>query len=85
VWRQNNARTNGKFVTYEAKNISTEMSFLEMFDVVNEDLTRKGEEPIAFDQDCREGICGMCSMFINGLCTWAAGRCRDLPTAHAQL
>jgi len=66
VWRHNNARTNGKIVTYEAKNISTEMSFLEMFDVVNEELTRKGEEPIAFDHDCREGICGMCSMFING-------------------
>lgn len=66
VWRQSNGRTAGKFVTYEAKNISTEMSFLEMFDVVNEELTRKGEVPIAFDHDCREGICGMCSMHING-------------------
>lgn len=66
VWRQKDANTPGKMVSYEAKNISPDMSFLEMFDVVNEDLTKKGEDPIAFDHDCREGICGMCSMYING-------------------
>ncbi|MBX9850821.1 MAG: succinate dehydrogenase/fumarate reductase iron-sulfur subunit [Cytophagaceae bacterium] len=66
VWRQKDARSKGQFVNYEAKNISPDMSFLEMFDVVNEDLIKKGEEPIAFDHDCREGICGACSMYVNG-------------------
>jgi len=66
VWRQKNAKTKGQLVTYNVKDISPEMSFLEMFDVLNEDLLRQGQEPIAFDHDCREGICGMCSMFING-------------------
>jgi succinate dehydrogenase iron-sulfur subunit len=66
VWRQKNRNAEGQFVDYEAKGISTEMSFLEMLDVVNEGLIHKGEEPIAFDHDCREGICGMCSLFING-------------------
>jgi len=66
VWRQKNAKTTGQLVTYNVKDISPEMSFLEMFDVLNEDLLRQGQEPIAFDHDCREGICGMCSMFING-------------------
>ena len=66
VWKQKNSNTAGRFETYEAKNISTEMSFLEMFDVLNEELIKEGKEPIAFDHDCREGICGMCSMYING-------------------
>ncbi len=66
VWRQKNAQDAGKMVTYPANNISPDMSFLEMLDVVNEDLIRKGEEPIHFDHDCREGICGMCSLYING-------------------
>src|SRR5262245_18887766 len=66
VWRQKNATTQGQFVTYEAKDISPEMSFLEMLDIVNEDLMRRGEEPIAFDHDCREGICGSCGLVING-------------------
>lgn len=66
VWRQKDARSAGKLVTYEANDISPDMSFLEMIDVVNESLTKKGEDPIAFDHDCREGICGMCSMYING-------------------
>jgi succinate dehydrogenase / fumarate reductase iron-sulfur subunit len=66
VWRQKNAQDKGKFVTYEVKDISADMSFLEMFDVLNEELIGKNEEPIAFDHDCREGICGMCSMYING-------------------
>lgn len=66
VWRQQNANDKGKFVTYYVTGISSDMSFLEMFDVLNEELISKGEEPIAFDHDCREGICGMCSMYING-------------------
>ncbi|HTA28722.1 MAG TPA: succinate dehydrogenase/fumarate reductase iron-sulfur subunit [Bacteroidia bacterium] len=66
VWRQKNAKDKGGFVTYKVNDISTDMSFLEMFDVLNEELISKGEEPIAFDHDCREGICGMCSMYING-------------------
>ena len=66
VWRQKDARSPGGFVTYEVKNISPDMSFLEMLDTLNEELIGRGEEPIAFDHDCREGICGMCSLVING-------------------
>jgi succinate dehydrogenase / fumarate reductase iron-sulfur subunit len=66
VWRQQNASDKGKFVTYNVKDVSPDMSFLEMFDVLNEQLNNAGDEPIAFDHDCREGICGMCSMYING-------------------
>lgn len=66
VWRQQNANSKGAFKTYELPHVSSDMSFLEMFDVLNNDLVTKGEEPIAFDHDCREGICGMCSMYING-------------------
>jgi succinate dehydrogenase / fumarate reductase iron-sulfur subunit len=66
VWRQRNSKENGKLETYQVKNISSEMSFLEMFDVLNEQLVAENKEPIAFDHDCREGICGMCSMYING-------------------
>src|SRR5215472_13800064 len=67
VWRQKNARSEGRFVTYEAPGISPDMSFLEMLDVVNERLTTEGEDPIAFDHDCREGICGTCGVVINGM------------------
>ena len=66
VWRQANSKEKGAFVSYEVKDVSTEMSFLEMFDVLNEKLIREGQDPIAFDHDCREGICGSCSMYING-------------------
>ena len=66
VWRQANQNSEGQYVTYEVKDISSEMSFLEMFDVLNERLINEGKDPIAFDHDCREGICGMCSMHING-------------------
>jgi len=66
VWRQKNKNEKGRFVTYQAKEISEDMSFLEMLDVVNEENTKKGEDPIYFDHDCREGICGMCSLVING-------------------
>ncbi len=67
VWRQKKAGRPGRFVEYQARNIIPDMSFLEMLDVVNEELTGRGEEPIAFDSDCREGICGMCSLVINGV------------------
>src|SRR5499425_2346975 len=66
VWRQKNKNDRGSFETYQVKDISSEMSFLEMFDVLNERLISEGHEPIAFDNDCREGICGTCSMYING-------------------
>src|SRR6266852_3536724 len=67
VWRQKNASTAGVLETYEAKDVLEDMSFLEMLDVVNEGLISQGAEPIAFDSDCREGICGMCSLVINGI------------------
>lgn len=67
VWRQNGPDDKGRLDTYHAKNISKDMSFLEMLDVVNEGLSKKGQDPIAFDSDCREGICGMCGAMINGL------------------
>jgi succinate dehydrogenase / fumarate reductase iron-sulfur subunit len=67
VWRQKDRTTAGRMVNYDVKDVSPDMSFLEMLDVLNEELTGKGEEPIAFDHDCREGICGSCSMVINGM------------------
>ncbi|WP_000364421.1 succinate dehydrogenase/fumarate reductase iron-sulfur subunit [Leptospira interrogans] len=66
VWRQKSGETKGKIVDYNAKDISPNMSFLEMLDVVNEELITKGEDPIAFEHDCREGICGSCNLMING-------------------
>lgn len=67
VWRQSSGAANGRFVEYQAKGVSEEMSFLEMLDTVNEELIGRGEEPIAFDHDCREGICGACGMVIDGV------------------
>ena len=66
IWRQKNAQEKGSFLDYTAKSISGDMSFLEMMDVVNQDLIQQGQEAVEFDHDCREGICGMCSMVING-------------------
>jgi succinate dehydrogenase / fumarate reductase iron-sulfur subunit len=66
IWRQRGPQDKGRMVTYQATDVSPDMSFLEMLDVLNERLTLEGEEPVAFDHDCREGICGMCSMVING-------------------
>lgn len=66
VWRQKNKESKGAFKIYAIDHVSEDMSFLEMIDVLNESLVKKGEEPIAFDHDCREGICGMCSLYING-------------------
>ena len=67
VWRQPNSQAAGRFVDYAAQNVLPEMSFLEMLDVMNETLVKQGDEPIAFDHDCREGVCGSCGMMINGL------------------
>jgi len=66
IWRQKNSQEKGEMVSYNIEDISPDMSFLEMMDVLNEQLTLKGVDPVAFDHDCREGICGSCSMFING-------------------
>ncbi|MFN5629364.1 MAG: succinate dehydrogenase/fumarate reductase iron-sulfur subunit [Bacteroidota bacterium] len=66
IWRQKNTSATGKFVDYQISDVNADMSFLEMMDVLNDELVRKGEEPVVFDHDCREGICGMCSMYING-------------------
>jgi succinate dehydrogenase / fumarate reductase iron-sulfur subunit len=67
IWRQKNASEPGRFVTYEKDNVSPDMSFLEMLDALNRELTAKGEEPVAFESDCREGICGTCSLVIDGV------------------
>jgi succinate dehydrogenase / fumarate reductase iron-sulfur subunit len=67
IWRQRNAHDKGRMVRYEAPNVNAHMSFLEMLDVLNEDLVAKGEEPVAFDHDCREGICGSCGSMLNGV------------------
>jgi len=67
IWRQRNAAEQGRMVRYEVPNVSEHMSFLEMLDVLNEDLIGKGEDPVAFDHDCREGICGMCGCMVNGV------------------
>ncbi len=66
VWRQNGPKEKGRFETFKVNNISTDSSFLEMMDILNEQLISENKEPIAFDHDCREGICGMCSLYING-------------------
>ncbi len=66
VWRQRGPKEKGGFKTYKLKDISTDTSFLEMLDILNEQLIEKGEEPVVFDHDCREGICGMCSLYVNG-------------------
>ncbi len=66
IWRQNGPNVKGRMVDYQIDGVESDMSFLEMLDLLNEKLIAKGEEPVAFDHDCREGICGMCSLYING-------------------
>ena len=66
IWRQKNSKSKGEVETYKVSDVSPDSSFLEMLDVLNEELVNKGVEPVAFDHDCREGICGMCSLYING-------------------
>ena len=82
IWRQKNAQDKGKLVEYKVADISDHMSFLEMMDVLNEQLVNKGEEPVAFDHDCREGICGMCSLYINGE---AHGPDREITTCQLHM
>ena len=82
IWRQKNAHSQGKFVDYTVENISPDTSFLEMLDILNNDLIHKGEEPVVFDHDCREGICGMCSLHING---HAHGPDEDITTCQLNL
>jgi succinate dehydrogenase / fumarate reductase iron-sulfur subunit len=81
VWRQNGPNAPGEMKTYQATNVNPDMSFLEMLDVVNQDLIGRGEEPIAFDHDCREGICGMCDLMINGV---AHGPRRMMPSGKRE-
>ena len=82
IWRQKNANDKGKMVDYPLDNVSPDMSFLEMLDVLNNELIEKGQEPIAFDHDCREGICGMCSLYINGE---AHGPGREITTCQLHM
>lgn len=82
IWRQKNAKAEGKMVEYPLDGIEGDMSFLEMLDVLNEGLINKGEEPVSFDHDCREGICGSCSLFINGE---AHGPDRGIPTCQLHM
>jgi succinate dehydrogenase / fumarate reductase iron-sulfur subunit len=82
IWRQKNAQDKGKMVTYPLDGIEADMSFLEMLDVLNEGLINKGDEPVSFDHDCREGICGSCSLFINGE---AHGPDRGIPTCQLHM
>ncbi len=82
IWRQKNAQDKGKLVEYKVTEISDHMSFLEMMDVLNEQLVNTGEEPVAFDHDCREGICGMCSLYINGE---AHGPDREITTCQLHM
>ncbi len=83
VWRQDGPNASGRFETYYAKDITTHMSFLEMLDVVNEELIENGKLPIAFDHDCREGICGTCGMVINGVAHGPSKAHDRLPAPHA--
>ena len=72
VWRQKNAKAKGHFETYHVTDVEEDASFLEMLDILNDQLIRKGVEPIAFDHDCREGICGACSLYVDGP-PWSLG------------
>jgi succinate dehydrogenase / fumarate reductase, iron-sulfur subunit len=82
VWRQNSAKEKGRFETYEIENISQGSSFLEMLDILNDKLIREGKDPVAFDHDCREGICGMCSIYVNGR---AHGPDREVTTCQLHM
>ena len=83
VWRQKSQSSKGAIETYHLSDISEDMSFLEMFDVLNDKLIRDKKDPIAFDHDCREGICGMCSMFINGEAHGPGAKCHNLSVTYA--
>lgn len=82
IWRQENAKAKGAFATYDLDGVSPEMSFLEMLDLLNDNLIAEGKEPVAFDHDCREGICGSCGMYING---YPHGPVRGITTCHLSM
>lgn len=84
IWRQRGPKEKGAFQTYSLDGVSTDSSFLEMLDVLNEKLISENQEPVVFDHDCREGICGMCSLYINGILT-ARHRRNDLSVTYAQI
>ena len=83
IWRQKDAKTKGQFETVKINDVSPDMSFLEMLDIVNEEQMKQGKEGFAFDHDCREGICGMCSLVINGMPHGPDDH--HLPASHAQV
>jgi succinate dehydrogenase / fumarate reductase iron-sulfur subunit len=83
IWRQQNATASGSFITYQVKDVTPDMSFLEMLDALNEDLLSKEEPPVAFEHDCREGICGSCGFLINGVAHGGPAGYYHLPTLHA--
>ena len=83
VWRQKGPKAKGAFETYQMKDIPGDTSFLEMLDILNEQLISEGKEPVVFDHDCREGICGMCSLYINGHPPRSCNRRYDLPDLYA--
>ena len=85
IWRQENATAKGSMQTYKLDGVSPDMSFLEMMDVLNEQLMEQGIDPVAFDHDCREGICGSCSMFINGEAHGPDRLGNDLPVTHEKI
>jgi succinate dehydrogenase/fumarate reductase-like Fe-S protein len=82
IWRQQNANAQGQFVTYQVREVIPDMSFLEMLDALNEDLLSQGESPVAFEHDCREGICGSCGFLINGVAHGGGGEA--LPCANSR-
>ena len=83
IWRQKDGKSQGEFKSYELPNVDSDMSFLEMLDVLNEQLTQKGEPPVAFDSDCREGICGTCGCMVNGVPHGPLPATTLCPIAHA--
>ena len=85
IWRQLNSSTKGKMVDYEVKGVSPDMSFLEMLDVLNDQFVTKGEDPVVFDHDCREGICGMCSLMINGQAHGPEEENNNVSTSHEKI
>ena len=85
IWRQRNSKDQGRLVEYTLDGVSGDMSFLEMLDMLNENLTAQGEEPVAFDSDCREGICGQCGVVINGVPHGGMGAAQPVRTTTCQL
>ena len=85
IWRQEGPKVAGRFEEYSIAQVSTDMSFLEMLDVLNEQLAHEGKRPVEFESDCREGICGTCSLVVDGQAHGPVSRCHHLPTLHARV